>query len=118
MMFSSVDSPQPDGPEDGDELLGPDVVKLTSWSAGTSRPTPIAIRLRDPVDDDPHAGHSRRRKRWILPVEVLGRSATNLDPARGLVPGQALLDRRAERVPERVVAVRRRPSRCRRRGAS
>ena len=49
------------GPEDGHELLGLD---------GEARPPrarhllarPVAVGLGQPVDDDPHAGHSRRRK--------------------------------------------------------
>ena len=39
----------------------------------------VGVRLRDPLGDDTHAAQapSRRRKRWILPVAVLGSSATN-----------------------------------------
>ena len=38
MMFRSVDLPQPDGPRMATNSSG-STVRLTSWSAGTSRPT-------------------------------------------------------------------------------
>src|SRR5256886_1694247 len=64
--------------EERDELLG--VHREAHVAEGLHRlAEPVAVRLRDPLDDDTHAAHapSRRRKRWILPVAVLGSSATN-----------------------------------------
>src|SRR4029453_8092903 len=66
---------------DGDQLLRLDRERHAGERLDDLA-APIRVRLRDAVDDDPHRlvsppSAARRRKRWILPVAVLGRSATN-----------------------------------------
>ena len=75
MMLSSVDLPQPDGPSRATNSSG-STARSTWLSATTSRPRRSRVGLRHALDDDAHPSAAARRKRWILPVVVLGSSAT------------------------------------------
>jgi len=70
--LSSVDLPQPEGPSRDDELPRAHAeAHVAERVHGMA--LMIDVGLRHPIDDD---AHQRRRKRWIFPVAVFGRSST------------------------------------------